>query len=127
MGSKPKDREVRDWAFLPPRPRLVGPDALLGVRRFFAALAGELVLSQMGRHSPKLLQFRRHGNSSSTCRPALAALNLACVAEMASFWTDELVRQTLVIAFTVIMRDEVLNGCPQRLLAEEDRDPGRTP
>jgi hypothetical protein len=31
---------------------------------------------------------------------ALAALNLACVAEMASFWTDELVRQTLVIAFT---------------------------
>src|SRR6516165_8487661 len=51
---------------------------------------------------------------------ALAAWNLACVAEMASFWTDELVRQTLVIAFTVIMRGEVLNGCPQRLLAQED-------
>src|SRR5215472_1999043 len=51
---------------------------------------------------------------------ALAALNLARVAEMASLWADELVRQTLVIAFTVIMGDEVLNGCPQRFLAEED-------
>src|SRR5215469_2665727 len=51
---------------------------------------------------------------------ALAALNLARVAETASFWADELVRQTLVIAFTVIMGDEVLNGRPQRFLAEED-------
>src|SRR5215831_18105667 len=51
---------------------------------------------------------------------ALAALNLARVAEMASLWADELVPQTLVIAFTVIMGDEVLNGCPERFLAEED-------
>src|SRR5215472_6864942 len=51
---------------------------------------------------------------------ALAPLNLACIVEMASLGPDELVRQTLVIAFTVIMRDEVLNSCPQRFLAEED-------
>jgi hypothetical protein len=50
---------------------------------------------------------------------ALAALNLARVAGMTSLWADELVRQTLVIAFTVIMNDEVLNGCPQRFLAEK--------
>ena len=52
---------------------------------------------------------------------ALASLNLACIVEMASLGADELVRQTLVIALTVIMRDEVLNSCPQRFLAEEDR------
>jgi hypothetical protein len=39
---------------------------------------------------------------------------------MASLSADKLVRQTLVIAFTVIVRDEVLYGCPQRFLAEEE-------
>jgi len=74
---------------------------LIGIPRSFYSSGGTVVVIQ---HAAQ----------------ALAALNLACVAEMASFWTDELVRQTLVIAFTVIMRDEVLDGCPQRLLAEED-------
>jgi hypothetical protein len=36
------------------------------------------------------------------------------------FWADELVRQALMIALVMIMSDEVLNGCPQPLLAEED-------
>ena len=40
---------------------------------------------------------------------------------MARFWSDELVRETLMMALAVIMSDEVLNGCPQRLLAEEDQ------
>src|ERR1035437_7838765 len=50
----------------------------------------------------------------------LAALDLTGVAEMARLWTDELVRQASVVAFTVIVGDDVLNGCPQRLLPEED-------
>jgi hypothetical protein len=62
-------RSMRFGSFLLPDPKIVGPDALLWVRRFFAALAGALVLSQIDRRSPKLLQFRRHGSSSSTCRP----------------------------------------------------------
>src|SRR6516165_733575 len=74
---------------------------LIGIPRSFYSSGGTVVVIQ---HAAQ----------------ALAALNLAGVAEMASFWTDELVRQTLVIAFTVIMRDEVLNSCPQRFLAEED-------
>jgi len=52
---------------------------------------------------------------------ALAALHLTCVFEMASFRTDELVCQALMIALAVIMRNKVLNGCPQRLLTEEDQ------
>jgi hypothetical protein len=51
---------------------------------------------------------------------ALAALDLTCVAEMARLWADELVRQALMIALAVIVGDEVLNGCTQRLLPEED-------
>ena len=51
-------RSMRFGSFLPPDPKIVGPDALLWVRRFFAALAGELSLSQIDRHSPKLLQFQ---------------------------------------------------------------------
>jgi hypothetical protein len=47
---------------------------------------------------------------------------------MASLWADELVRQTWVIAFTVILRDQVLNGgsatIPRR---RRSPDPGRTP
>jgi hypothetical protein len=39
---------------------------------------------------------------------------------MARLWADELVRQTLVITLAVIVGDEVLNGCPQRFLPEED-------
>ena len=51
---------------------------------------------------------------------ALAPLNLPGVAQVARFWTDEPVPQSLMIALGVIMSDEVLNGCAQRLLAEED-------
>ena len=51
---------------------------------------------------------------------ALAPLDFACVVEMARFRADESVGQALMIALSVIMGDEVLKGCPQRLLAEED-------
>ena len=51
---------------------------------------------------------------------ALAPLDLACVVQMAHLWTDELVRQALMISLSMIMGDEILHGAPQRLLAEED-------
>ena len=51
---------------------------------------------------------------------ALPALDLSRASEVAGFWTDELVSQSLMIALAVIMSNEVLNGFPQRLLAEED-------
>src|ERR1017187_8434964 len=45
---------------------------------------------------------------------ALASLNLAYgCSELARFWADDSVRQTLVIALTMIMVDERLNGDPQ--------------
>jgi len=50
----------------------------------------------------------------------VTALDLACAAGMVRLWADELVLQTLVIAFAGRVGDEVLDGCPQRLLAEED-------
>src|SRR5262249_41584745 len=50
---------------------------------------------------------------------ALPALELSRASEVAGFWTDELVSQSLMIALSVIMSNEVLNGFPQRLLAEE--------
>jgi hypothetical protein len=40
---------------------------------------------------------------------------------VAGFGTDELVSQSLMIALAVVMSNEVLDGFPQRLLAEEDR------
>ena len=51
---------------------------------------------------------------------ALPALDLSRASEVAGFWPDELVSQSLMIALAVLMSNEVLNGCPQRLLAEED-------
>ena len=51
---------------------------------------------------------------------ALPALDLSRASKVAGFWTDELVSQSLMIALAVIMSNEVLNGFPQRLLAEED-------
>ncbi len=51
---------------------------------------------------------------------ALAPLDLTGIVEVASLWTDELVRQALMIALGMIMGDEILNSCPQRFLAEED-------
>src|SRR5215469_7259391 len=86
----------------------------------FAALTRELVLSQIDRHSPKLLPSGGTVIVVQHAAQALAPLNLACVVEMACLGADVLVRQTLMIAFTVIMRDEVLNGCPQRFLVEDD-------
>ena len=55
-------------------------------------------------------------------------MELSHASEVAGFWTDELVSQPLMIALAVIMSNEVLNGFPQRLLAEEDScDSGMTP
>ena len=51
---------------------------------------------------------------------ALTTLDLSRASEVAGFWTDELVSQPLMVALVVIMSNEVLNGLPQRLLAEED-------
>src|SRR6516165_2479880 len=51
---------------------------------------------------------------------ALPALDLSRASKVAGFWTDELVSQSLMIALAVIMSNEVFNGFPQRLLAEED-------
>ena len=51
---------------------------------------------------------------------ALTTLDLSRASKVAGFSTDELVPQSLMIALTVIMSNEVLYGCPQRLLAEED-------
>src|SRR5262249_19847431 len=81
---------------------------LIGIPRNFYSSRGTVVLVQ---HAAQ----------------ALAALNFARVAEMASLWADELVHQTLVIAFTVIMGDEVLNGCPATIpRRRRSHDPGRT-
>jgi hypothetical protein len=51
----------------------------------------------------------------------MAALNLTGVAQMARLWADEMVRQPLVIPFTVIMGHEILNGGPQRGLSDKIR------
>ena len=51
---------------------------------------------------------------------ALTTLDLSAGSEVAGVWTDELVSQSLMIALAVVMSNEVLNGFPQRLLAEED-------
>ena len=48
-------------------------------------------------------------------------VHLTISAEVMSLRADYLVRQTLVIAFIVIVRDEILNGCPQRTFTEEDQ------
>ena len=50
----------------------------------------------------------------------LPALDPSRASEVAGFWPNELVSQSLMIALAVIMSNEVFNGCPQRLLAEED-------
>ena len=42
---------------------------------------------------------------------ALPALDLSRASEVAGFWTDELVPQSLMVALAVIMSNEVLNGC----------------
>ena len=47
---------------------------------------------------------------------ALPSLNLPGVAEVARFWTDEPVPQSLMIPFVVIMGDEILNGCTNKLV-----------
>src|ERR1022692_4125403 len=49
---------------------------------------------------------------------ALAPLDHACVSQMPRLRADESVRQALVIALGMIMRDEVLNGGPQRVLSK---------
>src|SRR5215831_19936315 len=51
---------------------------------------------------------------------ALTTLDLSRASKVAGFGTDELVPQSLMIALAVIMSNEVFNGFPQRLLAEED-------
>ena len=90
-------------------------------------------LLHVRRHSPALAKLvhrrtRSEFDSSGSgaivvvqhAAEALASLDVACVTEVARFWADEVIRQALVIALAMIMDDEVLNGCPQRLLPEED-------
>ena len=40
--------------------------------------------------------------------------------EVMSLRTGDFVRQTLVIAFGVVMRNEALRGCPQRLFLQTE-------
>ena len=47
-------------------------------------------------------------------------MNRSCVFEVIPLRLDESVAQALVIAFLVIMRDEILNSCPQRTFTEQD-------
>jgi hypothetical protein len=67
----------------------------------------------------------------------LPAVDLSRASEVAGFWTDELVPQSLMIALAVIMSNEVLNGLtmpgtlirrrkPERETRAGDRDPGLT-
>src|ERR1019366_6384747 len=81
---------------------------------------GKLLLSHKGIRS----EFDSSGGGAVVvvqhAAQALAALDLTRVAEMAGLWADQLVRQALVIALAVIVGDEILHGCPQRLLPEED-------
>src|SRR3569833_3772701 len=49
-----------------------------------------------------------------------APLNRSCVSEVIPVRFDESVAQALVIAFLVIVGDEILNGCPQRSFTEQD-------
>ena len=84
--------------------------------------AGELVpQSQSAGTGPRL---DRSGSGPiivvQHAAQALTTLDLSRASEVASFGTDELVAQSLMIALAVIMSNEVLNGFPQRLLAEED-------
>src|SRR2546425_10037629 len=51
---------------------------------------------------------------------ALAPLDHACVSQMARLRADESIRQPLVIALDVIMRGEVVNRGPQRILSKQD-------
>jgi hypothetical protein len=55
--------------------------------------------------------------------------DLSRASAVAGFWPDELVLQSLMLALAGIRSNEVLNGFPQRLLAEEDHaiDSGMTP
>ena len=87
----------------------------------FLAPGWELVLSR-SRPSPNLpLRFRqRCGRSSSAGRRGAGAAGPRRVVEVARLWADELARQALLIALGMRMGGEILNGCPQRLLAEED-------
>jgi hypothetical protein len=39
---------------------------------------------------------------------------------MPCLWADEPVGQALMVALAVIMRHEVGDGCPQRLLSKQD-------
>src|SRR5262245_60136689 len=51
---------------------------------------------------------------------SLKPLNRSCVSEVIPVRLDESVAQALMIAFIVIVGDEILNGCPQRIFTEQD-------
>src|SRR5215471_20135255 len=89
---------------------------------FSTSLAGELVPQSLSAgHWPTT---GRSGSGPVVvvqhAAQALTTLDLSRASEVAGFGTDELVSQSLMIALAVIMSNEVLNGFPQRLLAEED-------
>jgi hypothetical protein len=51
---------------------------------------------------------------------ALVPLNVTMSTEVMRLRADDLVREALVITFGVVVRDEIVNGCPERLFSEED-------
>ena len=51
---------------------------------------------------------------------ASASLDWSRGPNMLRLWKDQPIPQPLVIALGVIVGDEVINGCPQRLLAKQD-------
>jgi len=57
---------------------------------------------------------------SSACRPGAGVSESAGVSKMTCLGKDESIRQPLVIALAMIMRDEIPNGGPQRFLSEQD-------
>lgn len=51
---------------------------------------------------------------------ALVPLHVTMSTEVMGLRADDFVREALVISFGVVMSNEVVNGCPERLLSEED-------
>jgi len=51
---------------------------------------------------------------------ALASMNLPGVFQVVDFWIDQPIGPSLVIAFTVVMRDEVVNCSSERSFTKQD-------
>ena len=70
-----------------------------------------MIASQCRGHGPT---FTNSGRGAVVvvqhAAQTLAPLDLTWVIEVVRFWADELVRQALMVALSVIMGDEILNG-----------------